>query len=163
MRDAFSGSRRHHIRNRAIGCFLHSGYKANNHVSPTCCRRSSAARRSEGTRSFHRTGTSKDSSSMTTHDDSVFTICATVSHRFSSASEPIQKTVQTLLLHSDVKLTLQVYTHAVRRDRMTRSIPRPFNAISPTLTTNVRRTFIRQEFSRSAHRSPRARRWLLDP
>jgi hypothetical protein len=68
-----------------------------------------------------------------------------------------------LLRHSDVKLTLQVYTHAISRDRMTRSIPRPFNAISPTLTTNVRRTFIRQEFSRSAHRSPRARRWLLDP
>src|SRR5262245_33380787 len=28
------------------------------------------------------------------------------------------KTVQTLLLHSDVKLTLQFYTHAVSRDRM---------------------------------------------
>ena len=28
------------------------------------------------------------------------------------------KTVQTLLRHSDVKLTLQVYTHAVSRDRM---------------------------------------------
>jgi integrase len=29
------------------------------------------------------------------------------------------KTVQTLLRHSDVKLTLQFYTHAVSRDRMT--------------------------------------------
>jgi integrase len=28
------------------------------------------------------------------------------------------KTVQTLLRHSDVKLTLQFYTHAVSRDRM---------------------------------------------
>lgn len=28
------------------------------------------------------------------------------------------KTVQTLLRHSDVKLTLQLYTHAVSRDRM---------------------------------------------
>jgi hypothetical protein len=56
------------------------------------------------------------------------------------------KTVQTLLRHSDVKLTLQVYTHAVSRDRMTRSIPRAFNAISPTLTTNVWRTsFIRHD------------------
>jgi integrase len=29
-----------------------------------------------------------------------------------------QKTVQTLLRHSDVKLTLQFYTHAISRDRM---------------------------------------------
>ena len=29
-----------------------------------------------------------------------------------------RKTVQTLLRHSDVKLTLQFYTHAVSRDRM---------------------------------------------
>ena len=29
------------------------------------------------------------------------------------------KTVQTLLRHSDVKLTLQFYTHAVSQDRMT--------------------------------------------
>jgi integrase len=31
------------------------------------------------------------------------------------------KTVQTLLRHSDVKLTLQFYTHAVSRDRMVAS------------------------------------------
>src|SRR3954470_614317 len=55
---------------------------------------------------------------MTTHEDSVFTICATVSHLFSSGIRTDPKTVQTLLRHSDVKLTLQVYTHAVSRDRM---------------------------------------------
>jgi integrase len=31
-----SGSRRHHIRNLVIGCFLQSGWKANNRVLPTC-------------------------------------------------------------------------------------------------------------------------------
>jgi hypothetical protein len=54
---------------------------------------------------------------MTTRDDSVFIICATASHHFSSGSEPIQR-LRTLLRHSDVKLTLQFYTHTVSRDRM---------------------------------------------
>ena len=54
---------------------------------------------------------------MTTRDDSAFTICATASRHFSSIkTDP--KIVRTLLRHSDVKLTLQFYTHAVSRDRM---------------------------------------------
>jgi hypothetical protein len=56
---------------------------------------------------------------MTTRDGSAFIICATASHHFSSGSEPIQRLCKrTLLRHSDVKLTLQFYTHAVSRDRM---------------------------------------------
>jgi len=79
--------------------------------------RSSAASRCQGRHtSSHRTITAD--SVMTTRDDSVFTICATASRHFSSGSETDPKTVQTLLRHSDVKLTLQFYTHAVSRDRM---------------------------------------------
>jgi hypothetical protein len=47
-----------------------------------------------------------------------FTTFVTVSHRSWFASEPIPKTVQTLLRHTDVKLTLQFYSHAVSQDRM---------------------------------------------
>ena len=54
---------------------------------------------------------------MTTRDDSVFIICHSLaSFLIRIRTDP--KTVQTLLRHSDVKLTLQFYTHAVSRDRM---------------------------------------------
>jgi hypothetical protein len=47
-----------------------------------------------------------------------FTIFATVSRRFSCGMRTDPKAVQTLLRHSDVKLTLQFYSHAVSQDRM---------------------------------------------
>jgi integrase len=49
---------------------------------------------------------------------SVFTTCATVSLRswFRTKTDP--KTVQTLLRHSNVKTTPQLYAHSVSEDRM---------------------------------------------
>jgi hypothetical protein len=52
------------------------------------------------------------------HGDLASIICVTAWHRFWSALELTQKTVQTLLRHSDVKLTLQCYTHSISEDRM---------------------------------------------
>src|SRR5215469_4729342 len=36
LNSCSSGSRRHHIRNPVIGCFLHSDWKVNNRELPTC-------------------------------------------------------------------------------------------------------------------------------
>src|ERR1700751_5018565 len=56
--------------------------------------------------------------SMMTHDDSVSTICATVSRRFSSVSEPIQKPCKCCFGTAMSSLHCSFYTHAVSRDRM---------------------------------------------
>jgi hypothetical protein len=66
----------------------------------------------------YRTWTITAYSWMTTYDDSVFIICAIASRHFSSGSGPIQRPCKLSFAHSDVKLTLQFYTHAVSRDRM---------------------------------------------
>jgi hypothetical protein len=53
------------------------------------------------------------------HGDLAFIICVTAWHRFWSALQLIPKTVQTLLRHSDVKLTLECRDDEAR----TRDLP----------------------------------------
>jgi integrase len=92
-------------------------HPANSRVSPTCWSKITCGQPLSRQEFFHRTWTIT-ADSWTTRDDSVFTICATASRHFSIRTRTDPKTVQTLLRHSDVKLTLQFYTHAVSRDRM---------------------------------------------
>jgi hypothetical protein len=55
---------------------------------------------------------------MMIHADLASIICVTAWPRFLVRIRTDPKTVQTLLRHSDVKLTLQCYTHSVSEDRM---------------------------------------------
>src|SRR5437660_5855175 len=91
---------------------------ANSHVSPTCLSKIICGQPLSRQAFFHRIRTIMADSWMTTRDDSCFHNLRHSLASFLIRTRTDPKTVQTLLRHSDVKLTLQFYTHAVSRDRM---------------------------------------------
>jgi integrase len=112
------GKTRHDIRNLLIGCFLHVDWMANSrrvanmlvedHLRPAAVK--------AGVLSSHR-----DQRGWLIDDDPRRFGFHNLRHSLASfliRTRTDPKTVQTLLRHSDVKLTLQFYTHAVSRDRM---------------------------------------------